>query len=112
MSLKNFCCKKMQSEQKEISDDTHIDHSVIYRQRYREYFIYTNEEERHPDEPFNMLADIFYCPWCGTKLPKSLPDEWDDILEKEYGIEDPTDSDREKVPAEFWTDEWWKKRGL
>ncbi len=112
MSLKDFCCKKMYSEQKEISDDTLVDHSVEYNERYREYFIQFNEEERHPDEPFTLLTHVFYCPWCGTKLPTSLADEWWDVLENEYGLQDPVHDDREKVPAEFWTDEWWKKRGL
>jgi hypothetical protein len=55
---------------------------------------------------------IQYCPWCGTKLPTELSDEWYDTLEKEYGIISPIHDERKKVPPEFWTDEWWKKRGL
>ena len=59
------------------------------------------------------LQRIFYCPWCGTILPKSLNDEWFAILEKEYGLNDP-DSNEQKnmIPEEFKTDEWWKKRRL
>jgi hypothetical protein len=56
---------------------------------------------------------IQYCPRCGKKYPKELSDEWFDILEKEYGLDDPNALDqRDRVPKEFWTDEWWKKRGL
>lgn len=55
---------------------------------------------------------IWHCPWCGTKLPEDLGEEWGETLEKEYGITDPFDEDKERVPPEFWTDEWWKKRGL
>ena len=56
---------------------------------------------------------IDYCPYCGTKLPQELSDLWFDILEKEYGLDDPGwPEQREKVPTEFLTDEWWKKRGL
>lgn len=62
----------------------------------------------------NKGFKMFYCPWCGSILPKRLRDEFFDILEKEYGI----DSDifevlhNPKLPEEFRTDEWWKKRGL
>jgi len=56
--------------------------------------------------------EIKFCPWCGTKLPKELLDEWYDILEKEYNITDPLGDERSKVPTEFKTDEWWKKRRL
>ena len=43
---------------------------------------------------------------------KDIYDEWCAILEKEYGITDPRGKEADKVPAEFFTDEWWKKRGL
>lgn len=56
---------------------------------------------------------IQYCPRCGKKYPKELSDEWFDILEQEYGLDNPNALDqRDRVPKEFWTDEWWKKRGL
>lgn len=59
----------------------------------------------------DIAYDINYCPWCGATLPTSLCDEWYNILKTEYGLEDPVVDDREKVPAEFWSEEWWKKRG-
>jgi hypothetical protein len=43
---------------------------------------------------------------------KDIYSEWCDILEKEYGLTDPRGKDANEVPAEFQTDEWWKKRGL
>jgi hypothetical protein len=46
------------------------------------------------------------------KLPTSLRDIWFEILEKEYGLERPISKDKDSVPQEFLTDEWWKKRGL
>jgi hypothetical protein len=106
----DFCCDKMRKEHKELRDENLVDHSIIYDQRWREFAIYYNEEAEQRDR--EMLTDIFCCPWCGTKLPTELADEWYDTLEKEYGIEDPIVDDRDKVPQEFWTDEWWKKRGL
>jgi len=54
-----------------------------------------------------------YCPWCATKLPEELGEEWGEALEKELGIEDPfIDPGYENLPEEFRTDAWWKKRGL
>ena len=56
---------------------------------------------------------IYYCPWCGTKLPESLRDKYFDILEKEYSIEPGLDIKNDpNIPHEFKSDEWWKKRGL
>ncbi len=56
---------------------------------------------------------VIFCPFCGTKLPKRLVGERFEILQKEYGITDPYDKKQKKrIPAEFMTDEWWKKRGL
>ncbi len=76
-----------------------------YSPKYREYYLKTN----HP----MIIYTITHCPWCGTKLPKSVREEWFDILEKEYGIDHPRYDEQEKlIPEEFKTDEWWKKRGL
>ena len=102
-----FCCQNFPSK-KDIHEIVFYslrtnDVIIEYYPRRRAYRTVHGEETCCP---------INYCPFCGTKLPRELWDEWLDTLEKEYGIEDPTDSEREKVPAEFWTDEWWKKRGL
>jgi hypothetical protein len=76
--------------------------------------IYNKEYRSHAwlsPQGTGMYHVIDYCPWCGTKFPSSLYDEWDDVVEKEYHM------DRAKIlvkdaPAEMQTDEWWKKRGL
>ncbi len=73
---------------------------------------YPREREYMLNHVGNMGTDIRFCPYCGKKMPKELSDEWYDILEKEYGIKDPIHCDKKQVPQEFWTDEWWKKRGL
>ena len=58
------------------------------------------------------IQSIFFCPWCGKKLPKNLSTEWFEELEK-LGIDEPFDEKQQKkIPSEFLTDEWWKKRGL
>ncbi len=48
---------------------------------------------------------IFFCPWCGNKLPSSLRDEWFDRLEA-LGYDDPGDQD---IPKAFTTDAWYRK---
>lgn len=110
IAASDFCCDKMNNEYKELRNKNLIDHSVIYDRRWRTFFVYYNEEAEQRER--ELITDIFWCPWCGTKLLKELSDEWWDILEKEYNILNPSDDDEDKVPPEFWTDEWWKKRGL
>jgi hypothetical protein len=55
---------------------------------------------------------ITHCPWCGSKLPSDLYDTREEVLKKEFGIDEDDRTQAKKVPAEFLTDEWWKKRGL
>jgi hypothetical protein len=104
------CCTKMESRTKILKSKTAKDHAVIYDNIWRVYAINWIEEVENRDR--EMSIDITFCPWCGTKLPVSLSDDWFDILEDEYDIEDPSDEDRKCVPPEFQTDEWWRKRGL
>ncbi|MFI4983866.1 MAG: DUF6980 family protein [Rickettsiales bacterium] len=106
-----FCCKKMELQSLELKrDEKEKNHNVTYDQCWREYtigFIYYDS-----DAASDMACEIHYCPWCGSKLPSSLAKKWFEVLKEEYGIEDPPDEDRDRVPLEFRTDEWWKKRGL
>ena len=57
---------------------------------------------------------IHYCPWCGTKFPKPLKNEFWDIIENQLNIE--TDifdfMENPTVPEEFKSEEWWIKREL
>jgi predicted RNA-binding Zn-ribbon protein involved in translation (DUF1610 family) len=104
-----FCCQDLPNK----SEDgivhfycTRTGETIIqYKPRSREYLIIHSEE---------LGTHMEYCPYCGKKMPKELTDEWYDILEKEYGLIDvnPGDYHDKRIPKEFWTDEWWKKRGL
>jgi hypothetical protein len=76
---------------------------IRYNKKFREYSI--------KDSRSTSISIMFFCPNCATEFPTSLREQWFDILEKEYGLEDP-DDEKEKIPKEFLTDEWWKKRGL
>ncbi|HLC07436.1 MAG TPA: hypothetical protein VJJ26_04585 [Candidatus Babeliales bacterium] len=77
---------------------------LLYSAKYREYGV------KIPKSTGYIIMD--YCMFCGKKLPISLCREWFDILENEYGLESPMEEDKKKVPKEFLTDEWWKKRDL
>ncbi len=97
---KKYCCEALN----EILTENRA--HINYFPKYREYYI---DRKCDPTGAY----DISHCPWCGTKLPESLRDQWFDILEKEYGLDDPWSLGQEKlVPKEFTTDEWWKQRGL
>ena len=94
---KNFCCKEMESHLlgKEVA--------LRYNERRRSYGI------RILDGGTSVQA-IYYCPWCGTKLPKDLTDELFDILYDELNLLDGLDDPN--LPDEFKTGEWWCKRKL
>jgi hypothetical protein len=55
-----------------------------------------------------------YCTHCKKTLPTSLKAQWYQKIKKEKhgGAKYPLGRDRLNVSQEFWTDKWWKKRGL
>lgn len=97
-----FCCIDMDSILNKKNE------SPIYKIGYypdlREYFLESVE---------GYICNINFCPWCGSELPKSLSDRWFQILEEEHELDMPDlPEQKAKIPTEFLTDEWWKKRGL
>jgi len=60
----------------------------------------------------SIAYEITHCPFCGTRFPKELSDEWYAIVEKEFGITSALDENIQKLPQEFLSDEWWKKRKI
>jgi hypothetical protein len=96
----NFNCCKLLNK---FLENPHV--PLKYKPIMREY-----------DLLFSIAASrqgIRYCPWCGTKLPEDLRDEFYDILENEYKMDASGDlEENPNIPEEFKTDEWWKKRKL
>jgi hypothetical protein len=98
--------------------------SIKYESRFREYWLEPqvsigvldhSMRDRWIDLSESISMTIVYCPWCRQKLPKDLLDEFFQILKTEYQINATIDDvwkDYIKFPKEFYTDEWWKKRGL
>ncbi len=95
-----YCCDIMEGHRTENSSLLEYNHAM----RSSSFILYHDTHGTH--------QKFYFCPWCGNKLPENLNEKWDEILEKEYGITEPFFEDKDRVPPEFWTDEWWKKRGL
>ncbi len=103
-----YCCKKLY----ELLEDNET--PFEYSPRLREYYIVDKPEAYLKKNEVCMAYTIFYCPECGVKFPPSLADMWFDIIENQYGfkLSISNKSLLKKLPKEFQTDEWWKKRGL
>jgi hypothetical protein len=81
---------------------------IGYDPTTRDYFIPLLYKEK-----ITALQCLYYCPWCGKKLPDSLNNTWFSILEKEYNLDDPDGKEQKQlIPEEFKTDKWWIKRNL
>lgn len=70
-----------------------------------------NGLQRPPDR-FVMIQGIEFCPWSGAPLPGELVKELVRTVQSELGLADfGLIEDGHKLPDEFRTDQWWKKRG-
>ena len=106
--MSEFCCSDMKRDiEYECEKHDNIfdcyDHLICYNDVFDEYGIIIHDGG-------SSYVLINYCPFCGKKLPHSKRDSFFDILE-ELGYTDKEVANR-KIPSEFKTDEWWKKRGL
>ena len=93
------CCDYMKQS---LDDNTT---QIKYNPIFRSYYIplYKNAAKQL----------INFCPWCGTKLPRSLRMDWFEILENEYKLDPYNDPKNVKdLPEEFKSDQWWKNRNL
>src|SRR3954469_14160643 len=100
MKYNDFCCDRMKfaiCEHKKL---------IEYMPESRSYNFILGKNDKGTHWGFE------FCPWCGTKLPSNLSDKWAETLKQEYNIIEPFWEDKQRVPPEFWIDEWWKKRGL
>lgn len=86
----HHCCDNMAAR---LLDE---DLPLVYSPRFREYGL------KIVDGGSAKLL-IEFCPWCGSRLPESLRDEWFERLEQ-LGME-PEDP---RLPAEMRTDAWWR----
>lgn len=83
------------------------EHDIIrYHPEDREYHFVLHGYDYGLETPFA------YCPWCGSKLPESLSEEWCKVIKEKFGLDEVFAEEWEKLPEEFKTEEWWQKRGL
>jgi len=101
-SMGDHCCEEMRTGTV-LDCEVHTDPQecpdvlVRYVGRYNEYGL----PVRDGGESYVVIS---FCPWCGTRLPKSKRRLWFAELEKQ-GI---TDMDDPRLPAAFRSDAWWR----
>ena len=101
--MDRHCCEEMRLQVELVCDqhpDPHDcpDALVGYSPRFREYGLYVHDGG-------SSWLGIRFCPWCGSRLPESLREEWFAVMER-TGI-DPGEG---KVPAAFQSSAWWAGR--
>lgn len=83
--------------------------AIRYSPKVREYSL----PELGPESLVIHL--IQFCPWCGDRLPTPLRRELFNEVHRLLGIEANISDFHDRnpdIPQEFFTDEWWRKRGL
>ncbi|MDM8532019.1 hypothetical protein QUF63_12680 [Anaerolineales bacterium HSG25] len=89
--MSQHCCKEMEFHLQEGEV------ALLYLPKFREYGIQILDGG-------SSFQEIYYCPWCGKKLPSSLRDQWFNQIEAlghEWGDED--------IPAKYLSSEWWRE---
>lgn len=92
------CCKIMNNNLKKPKS------IYVYSGQHRKYAFLV------PKFTGSILID--YCIHCGIKMPDSLTDKWFFILRTKYNLSYDDLEDNSKIPPEFLTEEWWKKRNI
>jgi hypothetical protein len=96
-----FCCKLLSQSIKNSKI------AIKYLPTTRSFYIYVKS---------GALQEIYFCPFCSAKLPEDLSDQYYSILENKYHLYSNEDLEEAwtngKLPDEFKTDKWWKKKGL
>ena len=87
----DYCCEMMACY---IQGEDEI---VVYTPEFREYGIPVHDGG-------TSQITIYFCPWCGKRLPAPLRSVWFDEVEK-LGIEEWDDP---RIPEKYKSDAWWK----
>ena len=79
---------------------------ISYHADIRQYYLIC-------DSRVSWVQKINHCLYCNHKFPEDLYAQYSELLEKEHGLDEVTAwRYPERVPEEFKSEEWWKKRGL
>ncbi|MEK4670392.1 MULTISPECIES: hypothetical protein [unclassified Niallia] len=101
--MSKHCCEMM-TGQINYKGEFHTNESdcpdilVSYHEKFDEYGLIIHDGG-------SSSIQIFFCPWCGTKLPESKSDLWFDTL-AQLGFDDPVE---QNIPKEFHTNKWYTK---
>jgi len=90
MTSYRHCCVEMQ----EAVSDPEL--PIRFVAKFREFGI----DIQDGGSSYKLIA---FCPWCGTKLPTSLREQWFDSLESQ-GIDPASD---ETIPENFQNSGWY-----
>ena len=103
MNEDRICCEFMRTQllheceqHPDLNDCPDI--LVVYDSRFDEYGMPIRDGG-------TSVISMYFCPWCGTKLPDSKRDKWFEKLSA-IGITDT--SDQKNIPDDFKTDVWWR----
>ncbi|WP_441004590.1 DUF6980 family protein [Pseudocolwellia agarivorans] len=96
------CCQDMDDSLKfECTDHSNEfecpDTLVTYNAKFDEYGLIIHDGG-------SSSKAIYYCSWCGSKLPDSKRDLWFDTLES-LGFDEPSE---QNIPKEFKSGTWYK----
>lgn len=99
-----ICCKQLY----EVINDKCG--SLQYSSTLREYWVRLIDDYDELGIISNNIAIqlIYFCPFCGTRLPESLRDQWVNELEA-LGFDEPFDQD---IPSDYTSGAWWKNRSI
>src|SRR5476649_1538736 len=122
LNSKKYCCSFMRDIIKRLP--TSIGYSTSIPIKYspmRRLFLlqvcpqyYHRGDQRENNKKLLEGIPIKYCLCCGTKLPKELTTERIKAIKKEcsFNILREYESVEKGLPKKFWSDKWWKERGL
>ena len=105
-----FCCKTFRNNVA-LEPNKKVGKVIMYDQAIRLFSLCVIGT---PD----AISPISFCPYCGKALPKELSEERMKTIEDELGNSFCWQDNEEfsefemRLPEEFKTDEWWRKRGL
>ncbi|MGL4555190.1 MAG: DUF6980 family protein [Gemmataceae bacterium] len=103
--MEAYCCETMRHEIGRVSDRPPDQYGrrpnclIHYSPDIREYGLFDHDR---CSAGTTAVLGIYFCPWCGTRLPESLRDRWFVELEA-LGI----DPNGDEVPDRFRSSEWW-----
>jgi hypothetical protein len=100
----SHCCESMRGAVESVCN-LHTDRFdcpdalLNYSARFDEYGIIIHDGG-------GSVMEIYFCPWCGSKLPDSKRDRWFEELES-LGY---SPDDDENIPAAYFDARWYSKK--